>query len=403
MATLRPIRSLLISVAVARSSVMLFPFYGAYLAVTRDELSPAAIGLVIGAFGVGALGADLVVSRLTRRWSEHTVAVYGLVGVAVAVLAVAVVPGHWPLVATTAVWGFSYELMNPVSYTMVARTMPDSQRRFAFAAVRLAVNVGMGIGPVIAGVLFKVAPSLLVWGTAGGYLAAAAILALSRPVGGNAQVEVPEDVSVDREDRLDERRFWWFFASIMPILLAYALPSTVMSIYVIQKLGFSPIWVSAIFATNSLMVITCELALNHAMNHWRRRTTLLTGYACALAGFALMGFAGNPWMLILGTAGWTLGEMITFPAMLDHISAVSPARLRARNIGLYAAGFNIGILVAPLLFLPLLAVTGAGTSWLVVAGVVALGLVAVATLSSVRNLWTSDQADNQLVTSGNTT
>ncbi len=394
LATLRPIRSLLIAVAVARGSVMLFPFYGAYLTVTRDELSPASIGLVIGAYGVGALGADLVVSRFTRRWSEHRVGVLGLVGVAVAVLVVAVVPGLWPLVAMTAVWGFCYELMNPVSYTIVAIAMPESQRRFAFAAVRLAVNAGMGVGPVLGGLLFELAPGLLVWGTAVGYLLAAGILFFSRPAVEHRAAAVaddaPADLAGDHDRQRDELRFWSFFASIMPIQLAYALPPTVLSVYVIQQLGYPPIWVSLIFATNSLMVITCEIGLNHAMHHWRRRTALLAGFACAVAGFALMGFAVTPWMLLLGTAGWTLGEMITFPAMLDHVSAISPARLRARNIGLYAASFNVGILVAPLLFLPLLAVAGGGASWAVVAGFVALGMVAVAVLGALPTVWTKD-------------
>ncbi|MET8368929.1 MFS transporter [Micromonospora profundi] len=395
LASLRPIRGLLISVAVARSSVMLFPFYGAYLAVTREELSPAGVGLVIGAFGVGALVADLVVSQLSRRLSERRVAVLGMIGVAVSVVVVAVMPGMWPLVAVTAAWGFCYELINPVSYTLVAMIMPDSQRRFAFAAVRLAVNVGMGIGPVLAGVLFNVSPSLLIWGTAVGYLIAAGILARAKLAGIQQSVVTPAAEAVDDAPSHDRRgsevRFWSFFASIMPIHLAYALPPTIISAYVIQDLGSPAVWVSAIFAVNALLVITCEIGLNHLMNHWRRRTTLLAGYACALVGFGLMGFGANPWMLLLGTAWWTVGEMIVFPAMLDHVSAVSPAALKARNIGLYAAGVNVGVLAAPLLFLPLLAATDARVSWAVVAGVVALGMISVAALSSVKHLWTSDE------------
>lgn len=395
LATLRPIRGLLISIAVARSSVMLFPFYGAYLAVTREELRPAAIGLVIGAFGVGALVADVTVSQLTARIPERRVAVLGMLGVALCVLVVAVVPGLWPLVAATAAWGCCYELINPVSYTMVADTVPDSQRRFAFAAVRLAVNVGMGIGPVLAGLLFEVSPGLLVWGTAVGYLVAAGVLARSRLTDDRREPTAPAGTdSVDDDQPADrsgaELRFWSFFASTMPIHLAYALPPTVVSAYVIQKLHAPAGWVSAIFATNALLVITCEISLNHLMNHWRRRTVLLTGYACAVVGFGLLGFGAGPWLLLLGTVWWTIGEMLVFPAMMDHVSAVSPTALKARNIGFYAAGVNVGVLVAPMMFLPLIEVVDARTAWVVVADILALGMVAAAALSTVRHLWTSD-------------
>lgn len=390
LASLRPIRGLLLSVAVARSSVLLFPFYGAYLATTKHGLPPAGIGLIIGAFGVGALLADIVVSRLTRHLSERTVAVVGLFGVAATVVVVPAISGIWPLALLTAVWGFCYELVNPLSYTLVARAMPESARRFAFAAVRVAVNAGMGIGPVLAGVLFKIEPGLLVWGTAIGFLVAAGILARARLRHSPPDAESVGETTEGASPVGAEWRFWSFFTAILPVHVAYALPPTVISVYVIQKLGHPPIWVSAVFAVNALMVISLEITINHLMNHWQRRSTLLVGYACAVVGFGLMGFGATPWMLIVATAFWTLGEMIVFPAMLDHVAAISPTALKARNIGLYAAGVNVGVLVAPLAFLPIAAKTDAVNAWALVAGTVALGMAGVTALSTHRRLWMHD-------------
>lgn len=393
-ASLRPIRGLLLSVAVARCSVMLLPFYGAYLAVTRQGLPSAAIGLVIGAFGVGALLADVAVSSLTKHRSERSVAVLGMVGVSTVVAVISVTPGLLALTALTAFWGFCYELINPISYTLAAKSMPESSRRFAFAAVRLAVNVGMGIGPVLAGVLYKVTPVLLVWGTAIGYLLAAAILAKTTLTGDQPVDESSSDVAdvLASTRSQDEFRFWAFFAAIVPVHLAYALPPTVLSVYVIQHLGKPPIWVSTIFAVNAALVITCEISINHLMIHWRRRTTLLVGYLCGLIGFGLMGFGEHLAMLLAATAVWTLGEMIVFPAILDHVSAISPERLKARNIGFYAAGVNLGVLVAPLCFIPLITILNGRESWAVVAGLLAVGMMGVGYLSAEKHkhLWTND-------------
>jgi MFS family permease len=395
LAGLRPIRGLLASVAVARCSVMLYPFYAAYLAVTRQHLSSGAIGLVIGAFGIGALVADVSSGALTTRIPERALAVAGLVGVAVVVLGISVTDQRWTLTAETAAWGFCYELVNPIAYTLVARAMPESSRRFAFAAVRLAINVGMGIGPVLAGLLFKVGPGLLVWGTAIGYVVAAVVLARARTVtvdGGTATVERADEPDAN-EHTPHERRFWGFFAATLPIHIAYALPPTVVSVYVIHELHHAAALVSAIFAINAVMVITCEIALNHAMSGWRRRTTLVTGYLCGIAGFALMGLGAiSGWFLLVATAVWTLGEMIIFPALLDHISAITPHRLKARNMGFYSAGVNLGVLVAPLLFLPVSAVLDATGSWALVAGILAAGLAGITVLSSRHRLWGDDAA-----------
>jgi MFS family permease len=394
LAGLRPIRGLLASVAVARCSVMLYPFYAAFLAVTRQHLSAGGIGMVIGAFGIGALIADVSSGALTTRIPERALAVAGLVGVAVVVLAISVTDLRWTLTAETAAWGFCYELVNPIAYTLVARAMPESSRRFAFAAVRLAINVGMGIGPVLAGLLFKVDPGLLIWGTAIGYVIAAVVLARARTV--TAEVTNEQAGAADpgaAEDTPHERRFWGFFAATLPIHIAYALPPTVVSVYVIHELHHAAALVSAVFAINAVMVITCEIALNHAMSGWRRRSTLVTGYGCGIAGFALMGLgAVSGWFLLAATAVWTLGEMIIFPALLDHISAITPHRLKARNMGFYSAGVNLGVLIAPLLFLPLSEVFDATGSWALVAGVLVAGLIGISVLSSRHRTWGEDVA-----------
>jgi MFS family permease len=88
---------------------------------------------------------------------------------------------------------------------------------------------------------------------------------------------------------------------------------------------------------------------------------------------------------------WTFGEMILYPSMLDHISAISPHRLKARNMGFYSAGMNLGVLVAPLLFLPLSSVLTSTVSWGLVGALLLVGLVAVSLLSSSGRTWGADQ------------
>ncbi|TDV40956.1 MFS transporter [Actinophytocola oryzae] len=393
-AGLRPIRGLLTAVTVSRSAVMLFPFYGVYLATDRHELTVGTIGLIVGMFGIGSLVGDFASGALAARMPEKRVAIVGFLGVAATVLAISVSTELWTLVALTAIWGFCYELVNPIAYTMVSRAMPEEHRRFAFAAVRLAINAGMGIGPLIAGILFKVNPELLPWGTAIGYLASAFILARARIV----SISQPDDedtsatVGDDGAPARHGLRFWTFAAATTPIHFAYALPTTVGSVYVIHTLDQPAGWVSAIFAVNSFMVITVEIALNHAMLGLSRRSTLLIGYACATAGFVFMGFApAATWLLLAATAVWTLGEMIIYPVMPDHISAISPNRLKARNMGFYTAHYNLGVVFAPLVFLPLLDELGAVASWSLVGGLLLAGLLTTAVISNSTRTWGVDR------------
>ncbi|HEV2780525.1 MAG TPA: MFS transporter [Actinophytocola sp.] len=393
-AGLRPIGGLLAAVAVSRSSVMLFPFYGVYLATDRHELTVGTIGLIVGMFGIGSLVGDVASGPLAARVAEKRVATVGFVGVAGTVLAISISTELWTLVGLTALWGFCYELVNPIAYTMVARAVPAEQRRFAFSAVRLAINLGMGTGPVLAGILFKFGPGLLPFGTAIGYLASAFILARARIVAlpdadDGTRTAAGDDGGTGRPGV----RFWSFAAATTPIHFAYALPITMGSVYVIHTLDEPAGWVSAIFAVNAAMILTCEIALNHAMLGLSRRATMLIGYACATAGFVLMGFApAATWLLLAATVVWTLGEMIIYPVMPDHISAISPNRLKTRNMGFYTAHDNLGKVFAPLIFLPLIEALGAVASWSLVGAVLLVGLLGTAAISNSPRIWGVDKA-----------
>lgn len=394
-ASLRPIAALLATVALSRSAVVLYPFYGVYLASERQGLTVDLIGLIVGMFGLGALIAGVASGALAARVREQRLAVMGLAGVAGIVVVISFTTQLWVLAALTALWGFCYELVNPIAYTLVARVMPEAQRRFAFSAVRLAINLGMGIGPVIAGILFNVSPGLLPWGTAIGYVVSALILARARiAVGSTSDGE--QGAAASGSGGAQGRpglRFWSFLAATTPIHLAYALPSTVASVYVIHTLGQSAGWASAIFAVNAFMVLTCEMALNHAMLELSRRTSLLIGYACATVGFVLMGFGGQQtWLLLVATAVWTVGEMIVYPVMPDHISAITPDRLKVRNMGFYTAHFNLGVVLAPLIFLPLVQALGPVASWSLVGGVLLVGLLATAVISNSPRIWGVEKA-----------
>ncbi|MGW7060680.1 MFS transporter [Streptomyces sp. NPDC054904] len=396
-AGLRPIAGLLATVALSRSAVVLYPFYGVYLATERHGLTVEVIGLIVGMFGVGALIAGVASGALAARVREQRLAVMGLAGVAVIVVVISTTTQLWVLAALTALWGFCYELVNPIAYTLVARVMPEAQRRFAFSAVRLAINLGMGIGPVIAGILFNVSPGLLPWGTAIGYVVSAFILARARITADPAAAA--DDATAADTDAAGAGpgragpRFWSFIAATTPIHLAYALPSTVASVYVIHTLGESAAWASAIFAVNAFLVLTVEIALNHAMLDLTRRTSLLIGYVCAIVGFVLMGFGSyQTWLLLVATAVWTVGEMIVYPVMPDHISAITPDRHKVRNMGFYTAHFNLGVVLAPLIFLPLVQGIGPVASWSLVGAVLLIGLVATAAISNSPALWGRENA-----------
>jgi predicted MFS family arabinose efflux permease len=395
LASLNPqLRAQFITTLLFRSGTMAFPFLAAYL-LGQGRYDAAAIGLVVAAFGAGALLADLSAGPLLQRVPARTV-MLGALTLNAAVLVVApAVSDIWLLLALTFFWGVCYEAYTPANYMATVTHSSEAERKIAFSCNRLAINIGMGIGPALGGLLFAWAPSALFYLNAAMVLAAALFYALATRHAGRAQANKPAPTAVPATPAgasapAGDGRFWAVFGLALPIHLAYALPPTLLGAYVINQLGLPSWWAGLLFSANAFCVVLFELPLNVAMQKLSHARSLTIGYSLAAAGFMLMGVSANPFMLLAGTLLWTLGEMIVFPSLLYYVSEVSAPQQMGRNMGLYSAGVNIGLMAAPQLALALGPQAGAQAWWLSGA-LVAAALLLILAIRRQPRLWLVEQ------------
>jgi MFS family permease len=380
------LRPLFITTLISRVGMMAFPFFSAYLLI-HGGLRPGGVGLVVGVFGIGALAADASASVFLGRLPARTVMIAGL-GLQAAVLcAIPWVGGLGPLLAGSCLWGFGYEMYTPAAACRIVALCAPEERRMAFAMNRLAINAGMGIGPTIGGLVFACSPELLFYLNAGAALTASVYLLLH---GDAAQPDrPPPDRAAPRRGPVPaapggrSTQFWTVFTLALPVHVAYALPSVFLSAYVVTGLRLPSSRASLLFAANALLIIVFEVPLNallRSVSLWR---SLLIGYAFAGVGFAAMGLSSHFAVLLAATVGWTVAEMVVYPALLSYVSEISAPAVVERNLSLYSGGANIGIVLAPTVSVAAAGAMTPGAPW-VLAGTAVLiagGLVAAARIS----------------------
>ena len=238
------LQALFVTTLIFRAGTMAFPFLSAYL-IGNGGLSAGEAGAIVGAYGVGALLADLAAGPLLRLAGGHTVMVAGLISNGVLVAVMPFLEGAFLLLVATVVWGFCYETFTPASYTTIVQNCDESIRKVAFSAHRLAINLGMAVGPAVGGLLYAVQPTLLFWVNAVVVLAAAGFL-LSRRFESAPTTSAPPA----RPGRLvsstwrGESRFWTFFVLSLPIHVAFALPPVFLSAFVVIERELSSNWVN---------------------------------------------------------------------------------------------------------------------------------------------------------------
>ncbi len=85
-------------------------------------------------------------------------------------------PGLWGFVAAVFLWSALAESFRPASLAAVTHAVGSEDRRAAFALNRLAINLGMSLGPALGGFLSALSFRWLFWIDAATSLAAAGLL-----------------------------------------------------------------------------------------------------------------------------------------------------------------------------------------------------------------------------------
>lgn len=397
----RDLRTLFVTTLLFRSGTMAFPFLAAYLLGQR-HYGGAQVGLIVGAFGLGALLADLSASVFLGRVRPTQVIQAGSLVYAVVLCVTPLLSGVTPLVTATLVWGMAYEICTPATYAQVVASSRPDERKIAFSCNRLAINLGMGLGPTVGGLLFLVAPAALFYANAAMVLGATAFLRARSPSG----LSVPDTVPAPSDGAPAVRpapapahgwtRFWTIFSLAVPVHVVYALPPVLLSAYVVEGLGLPAYWASLVFVVNAAAIVLFEVPLNKAMADVSHARSLLIGFGLAGTGFALMGVSDNRLLLPVATLVWTAGEMVVFPSLLSYVSRLSAPSVVNRNISLYSAGVNVGFIAAPQIGAVLSSGRDPGTPWLVTGlAVLAASAVMIAARFSTRT-WYPDDAPERL-------
>src|SRR5215203_4606144 len=148
----REIWFLCLAIFVNRAGTMVLPFLTLYLTVDR-RLPVSTAGLAITIYGISAIVIAPLSGRLSDRLGGLRVMKTSLVLSGVVLLVFSLVDSLPGIFAVTAVWAIASEAFRPPSMAIIGELAGPRQRKAAFALTRLAINLGMSIGPVVGGFL----------------------------------------------------------------------------------------------------------------------------------------------------------------------------------------------------------------------------------------------------------
>ncbi|REH43484.1 putative MFS family arabinose efflux permease [Kutzneria buriramensis] len=344
--------------------------------VSPWQASLALAALMIGRVIGSAMGGT-VCARFGRR---ATIA--GSLGAA-AVLTVALVFLPVAALAIAAAIGFATRVGLPAATAWLVELTPANQQVMVFAVQRLAFNLGVTLGSLLAAVIVQYSYDLLFYADAVTTLAFCLIAVVFLPAAGPSVAPV-------RASRGGGRRVWGdtrfmvVAAALFLVAVAYVQASAALPLFV-TGIGQPASVYALLLAVNGFVVITLEVLVSRWTQSLPTWLPMALGMALLGVGEMLYLVPGGVPMLVVATLAWTLGETVAAPSMLAYPGLVAPADLRTHYISFATAAQQLGCAVGPVVGTVLWQVSSSAV-WLVTGGCAVLAAVPVIAGGRVRRV-----------------
>ncbi|MEV0292499.1 MFS transporter [Nocardia sp. NPDC050710] len=349
--TPRPVVYLLIGVLVNQLGAFVQTFLVLYL--THREFTVGQAGIALTAYSAGAVFGTMLGGELTHRLGPRTTIITAMTGSAALLTLIPLLarPGVYVvLLVAIAGAGLVTQAYRPAAAVLLGDLMPEEHRVMGFSMMRIALNMGAALAPLVAAAVILIDWNLLLWLDAATALTYAALALLLLP-----NVAVAEDAPDPVPDQrtgygviLRDRRYHLFLASVLVGSIIYVQYTVALPLDITAD-GHSTGLYSAVLVTASVVLILCELKITSYVKHLRPNIVGAVGTAImglGVAGYALAGHGAAP--IILATVVFVFGVMVNGPTMFAYPSTF-PAAVRARYIGTHQATFGLGMALGPTL------------------------------------------------------
>lgn len=343
----RSLAYLYLGTIATRLGSFVVPYLTLYLSEHRG-MSPSTTGQIVAVGGFG-----LLVGNLLGGWSADRVgrkptllAALGINVVGVAALA-CTLPSETAYAVALALALAGAGMYTPAANALIADCTSHAQRPFAYAVHYVCISVGMGLGPLLGGLL---AASAFTWLFVGDIATTLVCMALVA-VGVRAPARIArQDSTLGSTLRVWARhpRILVFcgasFFVVAPLMgLEYAVP------LLVGRLLQEPLaYIGLVYSINAGCILLLGLPIERALRGRDERTMMAVAGGLWTAGLLILLVGCSTTALLVSTVVWTQGEIIASVVVPTYVSRRVEASAKGRLLALQDVVRSSAGIVAPL-------------------------------------------------------
>ncbi len=330
---------------------MCFPFETTYLH-DRLGISMTTVGLLLGVPLLVCIPMYILDGIVTDRYGRKPAMIVGICFAAALYATLALAGAVWQIaVAISLEAAFGWALFLTGSNAMVADLVPFERRAEAYSITRVALHIGMIVGPLIAAVLIARDPTYRTLFLTGASICVVFVVLVALGFRETRPAAARADSSFGTTVRgyghvLRDRRFLAFCAVAFLPLYGFGQIWTILPVMLRNAQGMpASTWGYVISFYAAGVVI-----LQYPVIRWLRRKDhiLLMAAASALVGFGMGGAVLVPWGPLTLVCVFVLGQgvVLLIPISSTVSAEMAPVALRGRYMGTWTlvqeAGYALG-------------------------------------------------------------
>lgn len=330
---------------------MVFPLFTLYF-TQKFGISVAQAGLLIVLFTMGGLIGGPLGGWLADRVGRKGVMMFSLAAEATFSMGMALAPSLPLLILMIVGFGLTVPMFWPASSAAIADLVKPEKRAGAYGLIRVAANLGVAFGPLVAGLLLVLRQRPDGTTPADAYLPLFVIDALTslifafiiwrrlretRPKVA-AQPTTAQSARGAGYGRVFRDSPFMIFVVLSGLVgVVYSQMNTTFGVYLTRTYSFPASAYTAMLSTNAALVVLFQFPLARWVDQQDRSRMLALGAALYAIGFGMIGAATTLFWFWVAVVILTIGEMVIVPAAQTVTADLAPIDMRGR----YQAAFGL--------------------------------------------------------------
>lgn len=362
---------------VNRAGTMVIPFLPLYLTdslfYSKDDAS-----WILAFFGVGSVLGSYIGGKLVDKIGFYKVMISSLFLTGIGFIGLQYITSFWGLCIGILILMSIADTFRPAIFvSLKTYSKPENQTR-SLALVRLAINLGMGVGPTLAGwIIWTQGYDLLFWIDGVTCIIAIIIFRFLVKERASKKAEKEETVTKKGKNVVYKDFSYWIFVLICFFMgMIFFQYLTTMPLYYKEIFFLNEFEIGLIMFINVAMIVVIEMPLINFLEKKNIKNTKFILVASLLFTLSFFVLYQNFWIgiLIINIVIITIGEMIGFPYTNSFAVKRAKDGYEGSYMALYAMAFSIAHIFSPKIGLGIVDAFGYQINWLVTGmyGVIAI-------------------------------